>query len=151
MFTHCRWKPFQNHLPSGCRYCRLTSDIHDIYVFTQEFFTGSPDMLPILKTPNISTTSTNRNLKNFQEVFMLSRTVFGSTNMLTLWRLVRNATYLISLNLLHFRNIHTLVVFVFVGTAKNKQGKKLLSLCMDHHGRLSCDWKFSRVDFEEPD
>ena len=103
MFTHCRWKPFQNHLPSGCRYCRLTSDI-----FTQEFFTGSPDMLPILKTPNISTISTNRNLKNFQEVFMLSRTVFGSTNMLTLWRLVRNATYLISLNLLLFRIIHWL-------------------------------------------
>ena len=103
---------------------------------------------PILKTPNISTISTNPNLKNFQGVFRLSRTVLGSTNMLTLWRLVRNATYLISLNLLHFRNIHWLFETRCLCLCQDskKRTREETTQPLDHHGRLSCDWKFSRVD-----
>ena len=36
------WKPFQNHLPSECRHCRLTSDI-----FTKEFFTSTKYSLEV--------------------------------------------------------------------------------------------------------
>ena len=141
MFTHCRWKPFQNHLPSGCRYCRLTSDIHDIYVFTQEFFTGSPDMLPILKTPNISTISTYQ-----PELEELPGGLHAIKNSLWLNKaFCRHADIVVVSWKCQIFDIleppafqkYTLVVWNTLSLSLSGQKKT---------NKGSCDWKFSRVD-----